>query len=107
MSQVTERYIAVARVGEIADGAVKIVRIEDQAVAVFRLGADYFAMDDVCTHDGGPLAEGTIEGAEIECPRHGARFDIRTGAALCLPATSGVTTYPVRIEGDEIQVRWS
>jgi 3-phenylpropionate/trans-cinnamate dioxygenase ferredoxin subunit len=107
MSSATERYVPVARIGDIADGGVKVVRIEDQAIAVFRLGAGYFAMDDVCTHDGGPLAEGIVEGDEIECPRHGARFSIRTGAALCLPATGAVTTYPVRIEGDEIQVRWS
>jgi 3-phenylpropionate/trans-cinnamate dioxygenase ferredoxin component len=103
----TAGYVAVARVGDIADGGVKVVRIEDQAIAVFRLGADYYALDDVCTHDGGPLAEGIIEGDEIECPRHGARFSIRSGEALCLPATGTVTTYPVRIEGDEIQVRWS
>jgi 3-phenylpropionate/trans-cinnamate dioxygenase ferredoxin component len=107
MSSTTDRYVAVARVGEIGVGSVKVVRIEDQAIAVFHIGADYFAMDDVCTHDGGPLAEGFIEGDQIECPRHGARFCIRTGEALCLPATGAVTTYPVRVEGDEIQVRWS
>ena len=107
MSATTERYVPVARVDEVAEGAVKVVRIEDQAIAVFRIGGEYFAMDDVCTHDGGPLAEGAIEGCEIECPRHGARFDVRTGAALCLPAIESVTTYPVRIAGDEIQVRWS
>ena len=107
MSAITGRYVPVARVGEIADGGVKIVRIEDQAIAVFRLGDEYYAMDDVCTHDGGPLAEGLIEGDEIECPRHGARFSIRTGAVLCLPATAPVTTYPVRVENGEILVRWS
>ena len=107
MSPATERFVGVARVGEIADGSVKVVRIEDQAIAVFRRGGEYFALDDVCTHDGGPLAEGFVEGDEIECPRHGARFNIRTGQALCLPATGAVTTYAVRVEGDEIQVRWS
>ena len=61
-------------------------------------------MDDVCTHDGGPLAEGALEGDVIECPRHGARFDIRTGAALTLPAIEPVPTYAVRVVGDEIQV---
>ena len=107
MSSTTDRFVPVARVGEIADGAVLVVRIEDQAIAIFHVSGEYFAMDDVCTHDGGPLAEGSIEGEEIECPRHGARFNIRSGAALCLPATGAVTTYPVRIDGDEIQVRWS
>jgi 3-phenylpropionate/trans-cinnamate dioxygenase ferredoxin subunit len=61
-------------------------------------------MDDVCTHDGGPLAEGTIEETVVECPRHGARFDIRTGAVLAMPATQAVPTHAVRIQGDEIQV---
>jgi 3-phenylpropionate/trans-cinnamate dioxygenase ferredoxin subunit len=107
VSPTTGGFVAVARVGEIADGGVKVVRIEDQAIAVFHVGGEFFAMDDVCTHDGGPLAEGIVEGEEIECPRHGARFSIRSGAALCLPATGAVTTYPVRLEGDEIQVRWS
>jgi 3-phenylpropionate/trans-cinnamate dioxygenase ferredoxin subunit len=107
MSATTAGFVPVARVGEIPDGGVKVVRIEDQAIAVFRLGNEYFALDDVCTHDGGPLAEGIVEGDEIECPRHGARFSIKTGAVLCLPATAPVGTYPVRIEDGEIQVRWS
>ncbi len=107
MTAMTTGYMPVARVGEIPDGGVKVVRIEDQAIAVFRLGDEYFAIDDVCTHDGGPLAEGVVDGDQIECPRHGARFNIKTGAVLCLPATAPVTTYPVRIENGEIQVRWS
>lgn len=106
MTATSERFIAVARVGEIAAGSVKVARIEDTAIAIFRVGDDYFAMDDACSHDGGPLAEGFIEGDEIECPRHGARFNVRTGAALCLPATGAVSTYAVRIVGDEIQVGW-
>lgn len=106
MTATSERFIPVARAGEIAAGSVKVVRIEDTAIAIFRVGDDYFAMDDACSHDGGPLAEGFIEGEEIECPRHGARFSVRTGEALCLPATGAVNTYAVRIEGDEIQVRW-
>jgi 3-phenylpropionate/trans-cinnamate dioxygenase ferredoxin subunit len=106
VSAMAAGYVPVARVGEIPDGGVKVARIEDQAIAVFRLGDSYYALDDVCTHDGGPLAEGFIEGDTIECPRHGARFDIRTGNVLCLPATSSVARYDVRIEGDEIQVRW-
>jgi len=107
VSATTERYVAVARVGEIPEGGVKVVRIEDQPIALFLLDGVYYALDDVCTHDGGPLAEGFIEGGEIECPRHGARFDIRTGAVLCLPATAPVARYDVRVDGDAIQVRWS
>jgi len=102
-----EAFVTVAKVGEIPSGAVKVVRIGDQEIAVFNLGGTYHAMDDVCTHDGGPLAEGTIEDHVIECPRHGARFDIRTGAVLSMPATAPVTTYPVRVSGGEIQVALS
>jgi 3-phenylpropionate/trans-cinnamate dioxygenase ferredoxin component len=97
-------YVTVAKVGEIPPGGVKVLRIGDQEIAVFNLSGSYHAMDDICTHDGGPLAEGVIEGDVIECPRHGARFDIRTGAVLGMPATLPVTTYPVRVEGDQIQV---
>lgn len=97
-------FVTVARVGEIPAGGVKVVRIGDQEIAIFHVDGAYHAMDDVCTHDGGPLAEGLIEDHVIECPRHGARFDIRTGAVLSMPATAPVTTYPVRLEGGEIQV---
>ena len=102
-----EAFVTVARVGEIPPGGVKVVRIGDQEIAVFHLFGGYHAMDDVCTHDGGPLAEGIIEDHVIECPRHGARFDIRTGGVLGMPATSPVNTYPVRVEGDQIQVALS
>jgi 3-phenylpropionate/trans-cinnamate dioxygenase ferredoxin subunit len=104
---VGDGFVTVAKVGEIPEGGVKIVRIEDQPVALFHLADGYYAIDDICTHDGGPLAEGTVEGGVIECPRHGARFDIRTGDVLCLPATAPVATYAVRIEGDEIKVGWA
>lgn len=103
----SDGFQTVARVGEIPDGGVKVVRLDDQPVAVFHMNGAYYAIDDICTHDGGELASGTIDGDVIECPRHGARFDIRTGAVLCLPATAPVPTYAVRVVGDEIQVGWS
>jgi len=99
--------VTVARVGEIPVGGVKVVRVDDQPVALFHLEDGYYAMDDLCTHDGGPLAEGTLEDHVIECPRHGARFDVRTGAVLRLPAVAPVPTYRVRVENDEIQVGWA
>ena len=104
MSPVVERYVAVARVGDVPEGGVKVVRIEDQAIAVFLIDGKYYALDDVCTHDGGPLAEGAIEGMEIECPRHGARFDLLTGVAKTLPAIFPVNAYPVRISGGSVEV---
>jgi len=100
------RYVTVARVGDVPDGGVRVVRIDDLPIAIFRLGDQHFALEDVCTHDGGPLAEGFVEGDVIECPRHGARFDIRTGAVLAMPAIAPVPTYPVRVVGDAIQVGW-
>lgn len=103
----SDGFVTVARVGEIPEGGVKVVRLEDQPVAVFHVAGGYYALDDLCTHDGGELASGTLEGDVIECPRHGARFDVKTGAVLCLPATSPVPTYDVRIEGDEIKVGWA
>lgn len=99
-------FVTVARVGEIPPGGVKVVRLDDVPVAVFHVEGRYYALEDVCTHDGGPLAEGPLEDHVIECPRHGARFDVRDGAVLALPATAPVPTYEVRIEGDEIQVGW-
>jgi 3-phenylpropionate/trans-cinnamate dioxygenase ferredoxin subunit len=103
----TDRWVTVAKVGEIPEGERKLVRIDDQTVAVFHLDDGYYAIEDVCTHDGGPVAEGALDGHEIECPRHGARFDVKTGAALTLPATVPVPTYEVKVEGDEIKVGWS
>lgn len=100
-------FVTVARVGEIPEGGVKVSYVDGVAVAVFHVGGQYFAMEDVCTHDGGPLAEGPLEGHVIECPRHGARFDIRTGAVKAMPATSPVPTYAVRVQGEDIQVGWS
>jgi len=107
MSVTQDGFVTVARVGEIAPGGVKVVRIDDQDVAVFHVGDAYYAIDDMCTHDGGPLAEGVLEGYVIECPRHGARFDVRTGAVLCMPATVPVSAYTVRVVGDDIQVGWA
>ena len=101
------RYVTVAKVGEIPEGGVKITRVEDELLAIFHVEGQYYAINDVCTHDGGPLAEGPLDGHVIECPRHGARFDIRTGAVLCMPATAPVPTHETRVVGDEIQVAWS
>ena len=99
-------FVTVARVGEIPPGGVKVLHVGDVAVAVFHLEDGYWAIEDVCTHDGGPVAEGCLADGVIECPRHGAKFDVRTGAVRQFPATSPVTTYPVRVAGDEIQLEW-
>lgn len=103
----TDGYVTVAKTGEIPVGGRKILHIRDVAVAIFHLEDGYFAIEDVCTHDGGPVAEGCLENGVIECPRHGAQFDVRTGAVRRFPATSPVPTYAVRVSGDEVQLEWS
>jgi len=97
-------FVTVARVGDIPVGGVKVVRMGDLPIALYHLEGGYYAIEDLCTHDGGPLAEGTLEGDVVECPRHGARFNVKSGVALCLPATAPVPTYVVRVQGEEIQV---
>ena len=103
----TTGFVTVAKVGEIPAGGRKIVRLDDAPVAIFNIDGRYCAIEDVCTHDGGPVAEGPLEGTTIECPRHGAKFDVRNGAVLAPPAVTAVPTYEVKVEGDEIKVGWA
>ena len=98
-------WTAVAPASEIAPGNYRTVDVDGTAVAVFNLGGVFFAIEDVCTHDGGHLAGGTVEGDQVVCPRHGARFCIRTGAALSAPAYEPTACLPVRVEQGEVQVR--
>ncbi len=79
-------------------------RVGDRDVAVCNVNGAFYAIDDLCTHDGGSLDQGELDGQQIECPRHGARFDVTTGEAVQLPAFEPVETYPVRVEGDTIEV---
>ena len=102
-------WITVAQAGEIPPGKVKRVAASGLNLAVCNVAgngdAGYYAIEDVCTHDGAELDQGELRGCEIECPRHGARFDVRSGKALCLPAVMPVPTFPLRIQGEEIQVQ--
>lgn len=98
-------FVKVAQIGEIPPGSAKLVEVEDVRIAIFNLDGTLYAIEDVCTHDGGPLVEGTIiDGCLVECPRHGARFDIRTGAAVRFPAFEATNTYDVRVEGNDVLV---
>jgi 3-phenylpropionate/trans-cinnamate dioxygenase ferredoxin component len=100
-----EDFVKVSRVAEITPGERKLVEVDGVRIAIFNLEGDYYAIEDVCTHDGGPLVEGDIlPGGQIRCPRHGARFDIRTGQALSMPAFTPTTSYEVRVEGDDLWV---
>jgi len=97
--------VKIAEASELAPGGKKLVDVDGRALALFRIGDDYYAIDDVCTHDGGPLAEGELDGTEVECPRHGARFDVRTGAVTRFPAVEPVPTHPVEVRDDGVYVR--
>jgi len=94
----------VAKVADIPARRVAVFQVGDHEVAVCNLDGQFYAIDDLCTHDGGSLDQGELDAAEIECPRHGARFDVRSGAVTQLPAFQPVETHPVRLEGDTVQV---
>ncbi len=94
----------VASAADIPPGRVGVVSVEDRRIALCNVEGSFYAIDDVCTHDGGSLDQGELEGVEIECPRHGARFDVRDGRVTQLPAFRPVETYPVRVEGDTVEV---
>lgn len=98
-------WIDVARQDEFPPGEWRSLDVDGSPVAVFNLGGEYHAIEDTCTHDGGALTGGAIDGEQIVCPRHGARFSIRTGAVLAPPAYEPVATFPVRIENGMVQVR--
>lgn len=90
---------------DVPDGEVRVAIVGGHRLAICNLEGEFFAVQDLCTHDNGPLGEGCLEGDEIECPRHGARFSIRTGAATLMPAVMPVPTFPVRREGDDVLVQ--
>lgn len=98
-------FVRVAAVADIADPGKQLVEVDDRLVALFHVGGKFYAIDDVCTHDGGPLAEGQLEGFTIACPRHGAKFDIRNGQALTMPATQPTASHEVKIVGGEVFIR--
>ena len=83
----------------------KLTEVDDRLVVLANVGGEYFAIDDVCTHDGGPLSEGQLCNHAIACPRHGAKFDLRTGAALTMPATQPTIAHEVKLEGSDIFIR--
>lgn len=97
-------WIPVATTEDLPVGRAKVVDVAGRRIALCRTADGIYAIDDLCTHDGGPLGEGELFGFEIECPRHGARFDVRTGRVTRLPAVRPVRTYPVRVVGATIEV---
>jgi 3-phenylpropionate/trans-cinnamate dioxygenase ferredoxin subunit len=97
-------YVKAGKVSDIPPGRVRVVELEEEDVALCNVDGEIYAVANVCTHDGGPLGDGYLLGDEIECPRHGARFDVRTGEVKTLPAIVPIPTFEVKIEGDEIWI---
>jgi metal-sulfur cluster biosynthetic enzyme/nitrite reductase/ring-hydroxylating ferredoxin subunit len=98
-------FVKVADVSEVPDPGKTLVEVDGEMVALFHVDGQWHAIDDVCTHDGGPLADGELRNHTIACPRHGAKFDIRTGAALTMPAVRPTRAHDVKVEGDVVLVR--
>ena len=94
----------VAKAGEIAVGQLKPVTVQGKHLLVCHAESGFYVIDDTCSHDDGPLADGWLEGKEIECPRHGARFDVTSGRVICLPAAVPINSYKTVVDGDEVKV---
>lgn len=102
---VSDGYRTVARASDVAPGEVAVVQVDGRSVALGHTADDRWgAVDNVCTHDGGTLGEGEIDEDCVECPRHGAKFDLFSGAVRAMPAVFPVNAYPVRVVDGEVQV---
>jgi 3-phenylpropionate/trans-cinnamate dioxygenase ferredoxin component len=95
--------VPVCPLAELPPGAMRLVEHDDLEIGVFNVDGTLYAIEDRCSHDDGPLAEGPVDAATctVECPRHGSRFDLKTGAPLTLPAYEPVDTFPVTVTDDD------
>lgn len=98
-------FVSIGKLADIPDPGKQLFAVDDRLVVVFRVENEVFCLEDVCTHDSGPLGEGALDGYTIACPRHGARFDIRTGEALTMPATEDTIVHEAKVENGEILIR--
>jgi 3-phenylpropionate/trans-cinnamate dioxygenase ferredoxin subunit len=97
-------FVEIAPVAELPDGERLFIEAAGRSIVIFNLAGKFYAIGDVCSHDSGPVGDGEIEEHEIICPRHGARFDIRTGKATSLPAVVDIPSYPVRVVGNMLEI---
>ena len=104
MTDIAGTKISVCPAAELPPGGMRLVEHDGVKIGVFNCDGTYYAIEDRCSHDDGPLCEGDRDGLTVECPRHGATFDLRTGDALSLPATVGVETFPVTLRDGEILI---
>ena len=97
-------FVKIAKSNEIQPGLGKMVEVDGKKIALFNVAGAFYAIDDTCTHRGGPLSDGELHGKEVTCPWHGAVLDVTTGQVLRPPAPRGVSSYNVRVEGADIEV---
>ncbi len=101
-----ENWVRAAATADVAENGVIAVRVGDRDIALYHLpGGEYRATDNICSHEFAELSDGWLEDGEIECPLHAARFDVRTGKALCAPADKDIAVFEVRVEGADLLVR--
>ncbi|HEY9871063.1 MAG TPA: non-heme iron oxygenase ferredoxin subunit [Candidatus Obscuribacterales bacterium] len=98
-------FVKVARVSDVPAGGAKLVEANGQKIALFNVDGQLHAIGDSCTHKGGPLSDGFIEGTQVQCPWHGAKFDIKSGQNLTPPAASPVPSYPVEVRDGDVYVQ--
>lgn len=100
-----QEYQLACPIEDVPIGGMQLVELEDRLAIVFNIDGNYHCIDDVCTHDGGPLSEGELQGCQIICPRHGARFDVTTGEALTMPATQNTGCHEVKLDDGNIYIK--
>ena len=98
-------FVKIASVGELPDPGKRIFEVDERLVVLVLIDGEYYCIDDVCTHDGGTLGEGQLCGHALACPRHGAQFDVLSGAPLTMPATEATAAHEIKVESQEILVR--
>jgi 3-phenylpropionate/trans-cinnamate dioxygenase ferredoxin subunit len=98
-------FVKTVAAASLSDPGRELLEIEDRVVVLIHVGGEFFCIDDVCTHDGGPLSEGKLDDHTIACPRHGAKFDIRNGHALTMPATEATASHQVEVRDGWVWVK--
>jgi 3-phenylpropionate/trans-cinnamate dioxygenase ferredoxin subunit len=97
-------FVEISPLSDLPNGERLFVEVDDRSIVLFNIAGKVFAIEDICSHDDGPLGDGEIEGHQVICPRHGARFDVRTGEALTLPAIVDIPAYPIRVQEGMIEL---